>query len=50
MLLNRYYNVFCGLLAKQEYLDEEDIPDTNPEEVAHVISQLKASLSEYWML
>lgn len=48
--IKSYYNVFCGLLGKKEYLDEEEIPDTDPEAVRHVVSQLKQSLSEYWAL
>jgi acetoin utilization protein AcuC len=46
--IKSYFNVFCGLLGKQEYLNEEDIPDTYPEAVNQIVSQLKASLGEYW--
>jgi acetoin utilization protein AcuC len=48
--IKSYYNVFCGLLGKQEYLNEEDIPDADPETVQQVVSQLKTSLGEYWNL
>jgi acetoin utilization protein AcuC len=48
--IKSYYNVFCGLLGKQEYLEEEDIPDSDPEAVKQVVSQLKHSLSEFWAL
>jgi len=46
--IKSYYNVVCGLLGKQEYLEEEEIPDTDPEAVKHVVSQLKHNLREYW--
>ena len=48
--IKSYYNVFCGLLGKTEYLEEDDIPDSDPGAVRHVVSQLKASLNEYWNL
>ncbi len=48
--IKSYYNIFCGLIGKQEYLEEEDIPDTNPEGVNLVVSQLKRTLREYWNL
>ena len=48
--IKSYYNIFCGLVGKPEYLEEEDIPDADPEAVKTVISHLKSSLSEYWNL
>jgi acetoin utilization deacetylase AcuC-like enzyme len=48
--IKSYYNVFCGLLEKQQYLEEEEIPDTDPEAVKLIVSQLKASVSEYWTM
>jgi len=48
--IKSYYNVFCGLLEKKEYLEEEEIPDTDPEAVKLVVSQLKAFLREYWTM
>jgi acetoin utilization protein AcuC len=48
--IHSYYNIICGLLGKQDYLEEEDIPDTNPTEVQNVINDLKQYLSEYWNL
>jgi acetoin utilization deacetylase AcuC-like enzyme len=48
--IQSYYNVICGLLGKKEYLEEEEISDTNPEAVELVVRQLKQHLSEYWNL
>src|SRR5512136_1017661 len=48
--IKSYYNIFCGLLGNKEFLEEEDIPDSDPEAVQHVVTQLKQSLSEYWNL
>jgi acetoin utilization protein AcuC len=48
--IKSYYNVFCGLLGRKEYLEEEEIPDTDPQAVNRVVSQLKHSLREYWNL
>lgn len=45
-----YYNVFCGLLGKQEFLEEEEAPDTDPIAVHRIVLQLKHSLREYWDL
>jgi acetoin utilization protein AcuC len=46
--IKSYYNIFCGLIGNPEYLEEEEIPDTDPEAVTRVVSQLKRSLSDYW--
>ena len=46
--IKSYYNVFCGLLEKQDYLEEENIPDTDPGTVHTIVSQLKHALSDYW--
>lgn len=46
--IKSYYNVFCGLLGKQEFLEEPEIPDTDPAAVHQAISELKRSLSDYW--
>jgi acetoin utilization protein AcuC len=46
--IKSYYNVFCGLVGKKEYLEEEDIPDSDPSAVEQVITGLKHSLSDYW--
>ncbi len=48
--IKSYYNVICGLLGKQDYLEEAEIPDTDPEAVKQVVSQLKQSLREYWSI
>lgn len=46
--IKSYYNIFCGLLDKQEYLEEEAIPDADPEGVKTLVSRLKHGLREYW--
>ncbi|MBN1862002.1 MAG: histone deacetylase [Candidatus Thermoplasmatota archaeon] len=46
--IKSYYNVFCGLVEKQEYLEEEEIPDSDPSAVTQVVTRLKHSLSDYW--
>jgi acetoin utilization protein AcuC len=48
--IKSYYNLFCGLLGRQEFLEEAEIPDADPAAVHHAISQLKRSLSDYWGL
>jgi acetoin utilization deacetylase AcuC-like enzyme len=48
--IKSYYNIFCGLLGNRDFLDEEEIPDTDPEQVQHTVNQLKHYLSEYWSL
>ena len=48
--IKSYYNVLSGLLLKQEYLEEEEIPDSDPGAVRNVISQLKQTLREFWSL
>jgi acetoin utilization deacetylase AcuC-like enzyme len=48
--IKSYYNIFCGLLGNNDFLEEEEIPDTDPEEVHNIILQLKHYLSDYWSL
>jgi acetoin utilization protein AcuC len=48
--IKSYYNIFCGLLGKQDYLEEAEIPDTNPDAVQLLVQQLKQNLHEYWSL
>lgn len=48
--IKSYYNIFCGLLGRQEYLEEEEIPDADPEGVRTIVTRLKRSLGEYWTL
>jgi len=48
--IKSYYNIFCGLLNNEEFLEEEEIPDTDPEQVKNMVLQLKQNLSEYWSL
>ncbi|HVQ00512.1 MAG TPA: hypothetical protein VMT57_03255 [Candidatus Thermoplasmatota archaeon] len=46
--IKSYYNVVSGLLGKQDYYEETDIPDDNPEEVQQTVQALKERLSDYW--
>ncbi|DAC73372.1 MAG TPA: hypothetical protein DSN98_00370 [Thermoplasmata archaeon] len=48
--IKSYYNIICGVLGKQDYLEEADIPDTDPEGVKNIVSQLKRFLGDYWNL
>ncbi len=48
--IKSYYNIFCGLLGKKDFLEEPEIPDTDPAAVLHVVSQLQHSLRDYWAL
>jgi acetoin utilization protein AcuC len=48
--IKSYYNVISGLLGKQDFYEETDIPDDNPEEVQHTVRTLKERLSDYWAL
>lgn len=48
--IKSYYNVISGLLQKNEYLEEEEIPDSDPGTVASVVARLKHALSEFWTL
>lgn len=48
--IKSYYNVISGLLQTEEYLEEAEIPDTDPGAVRNVISQLKQTLGEFWAL
>jgi len=46
--IKSYYNIFCGFLGKQDFFEEEDIPDLDPQGVQTVINRLKQNLSDYW--
>jgi acetoin utilization protein AcuC len=46
--IKSYYNIFCGLLGIEDFLEEEEIPDTDPKEVQNDIRKLKQNLAEYW--
>ena len=48
--IKSYYNIFCGLLGNEDFLEEEEIPDTDPEQVINTVNQLKQYLSDYWTL
>jgi len=48
--IKSYYNIVCGLLGNNDFFIEDDIPDTNPGEVAHVVQRLKEKLEGWWVL
>jgi len=43
-----YYNVMCGLLEKDDYLEEKEIEDKKFDEVKELVLELKKILSVYW--
>jgi acetoin utilization protein AcuC len=43
-----YYNIICGLIDKEEFFEEDDIPDADQEQVTKTVQQLKDNLSDYW--
>jgi len=45
-----YYNIMCGLLGKEEYMQEKDIPDKGVDKVENLISELKKLLMPHWSL
>jgi len=45
-----YYNIMCGLLNKNDYIKEKDIPDRNLEEVKQLVLELKELLKSHWDL
>jgi acetoin utilization protein AcuC len=45
-----YYNVMCGLLGREDYIKEDDIPDPRVKEVDDLVSELKSLLRPYWTL
>jgi acetoin utilization protein AcuC len=45
-----YYNVICGLLDKNRYIQEEEIPNYKAEQVKNLINELKKKLADYWNL
>jgi acetoin utilization deacetylase AcuC-like enzyme len=45
-----YYNILCGLVSREDYIKEKDIPDTKIEEVEKLVSELKNILHPYWKL
>ncbi len=45
-----YYNIICGLLDKDQYIKEEEIPDYKAEHVKNLVNELKKKLADYWQL
>ena len=48
--IQSYYNILCGLVSREDYIKEKDIPDTKIEEVEKLVSELKNILHPYWKL
>jgi acetoin utilization protein AcuC len=46
--IKSYYNVISGLLGKQDFYEEVDIPDDNPGEVERTVQALKERLTDHW--
>ncbi len=46
--IKSYYNITSGLLGREDFFEESDIPDDNPGEVEHMVRALKDRLSDYW--
>jgi len=45
-----YYNIMCGLLGRDDYIKEEELPENKTEKVEQLISELKTILATYWDL
>jgi len=45
-----YYNVMCGLLGREDYIKEDEIPDPRVTEVDRLVFELKGILNPYWVL
>jgi len=45
-----YYNIMCGLLSKEDYMQEKDITDKGVDEVGNLIYELKKLLMPHWNL
>lgn len=43
-----YYNIVCGLTGLEEFIGEEEIPDTKIEVTRERVKKLKRILSRYW--
>jgi acetoin utilization protein AcuC len=46
--IQSYYNIFCGLVGREDFLVESDIPDPDPQQIDFLINALKNRLKEYW--
>jgi len=45
-----YYNIMCGLLSKEDYMQEKDITDKGVDEVENLVYELKKLLMPHWNL
>ena len=45
-----YYNVMCGLLGREDHMQEKDIPDKGIDKVENLVSELKKLLITHWSL
>ena len=43
-----YFNIFCGLLEKKQYIKENASPDYSGQKVVRSIDELKTKLLPYW--
>jgi acetoin utilization protein AcuC len=43
-----YFNIFCGLLGKKQFIIENMVPDYGGQKVVKLINELKTKLSPYW--
>jgi acetoin utilization protein AcuC len=43
-----YFNIFCGLLGKKQFIKENVFPDYSGQKVIRLINELKTQLSPYW--
>ncbi len=45
-----YYNIMCGLLSKEDYMQEKDTPDKGVDKVENLVSEFKKLLMPHWNL
>jgi len=43
-----YYNIMCGLLDREDYVTEKNMPDKKNPEIKLLLSELKKLLAMYW--
>ena len=46
--IKSYYNIFCGLLGNKDFIEEEEIADSDPTQVKHIVYHLKQHLGKFW--
>ncbi|MFW6121592.1 MAG: histone deacetylase family protein [Petrotogales bacterium] len=45
-----YYNIMCGLLDKNKYFKEEDLPDNNTSHVEKLVNKIRKNFKDHWVL